>query len=275
VSGGTLAGNIVTWPVGSLGPGAASQQSFVVTATGTITNNNYRVTATGNISATGQTPVVTVVSQPGQPNLSISKVGPETASAGGLITYTLTISNSGDTEAEDLVISDTIPAGATYVGGGNKSGNTVTWLVNSLAPDESVEVSFVVTASAMITNSDYRVTAEDNVSAVGQEAVTTMVAAEVSSTNIYLPVLFKPGATTLLIIDSENTGGINPLRVLDTNNNQLLSCIIGNNVIQTCGSFPAVGTYKLIAHTNNCGSLQGTFGDAAPGATVTRRVFCN
>jgi uncharacterized repeat protein (TIGR01451 family) len=275
VSGGTLAGNTVTWSVASLGPGAMVQQTFVVTATGTITNDDYRVTATSNISATGQEAVLTVVSQPGQPNLSISKEAPALAGPGELITYTLTIANGGDTEAENLIISDTIPSGANYVSGGTKSGNNVTWLVASLEPNESVEVSFVVTASTAITNSDYRVTAEDNVSAMGQETVVTAIAAAPSLNHIYLPILRKPGATTLLFINSENTGGINPLRVLDTSNNQLLSCIIGNNVTQSCGSFPAVGTYKLIAHTNNCGVLQGTFGDAAPGATVTRRVYCN
>jgi hypothetical protein len=97
---------------------------------------------------------------------------------------------------------------------------------------------------------------------------------------IYLPLIItsKVGPMTILYVESVNTGGINPVRILDLNTNQeLLNCSIDNNITQLCGTFPTPsnGQYKITARTNQCGLLQGTFGDATPGGTVQRRVFCN
>jgi uncharacterized repeat protein (TIGR01451 family) len=215
-----------------------------------------------------------IICQRTPPILAISKSGPTTASAGQPVTYILTVANSGDTTATNLVISDTIPSGASYVSGGTKVGNVVRWTAASLAPDASIQRTFIVTATATIVNSDYRVVADNNVSAVGQQAVVTTIT-NGPIKKLYLPTIFKSEPVTFLIVDSYETGGINPVRILDpSNNNELLSCVVGNNVKVDCGSFPAIGTYKIIAHTNNCGILQGTFHDAAPGATVTRRVHC-
>jgi hypothetical protein len=101
-----------------------------------------------------------------------------------------------------------------------------------------------------------------------------------STSIVYLPLILarKTGPQTTLKVDSVNTGGINPVRILNPSTNQeLLRCTVGNNVLQVCGNFstPANGTYKITASTKNCGFLQGTFSDASPGGTVTRRIFCN
>jgi len=62
VSGGTRVGDVVSWTLGVLPDTASTQVNFVVTATQTITNQDYRVTADGGVSATGQISVVTVIS---------------------------------------------------------------------------------------------------------------------------------------------------------------------------------------------------------------------
>lgn len=128
VSGGTKVSNTVTWSIASLAPETAIQRSFTVTASATITNSTYQVTADGGILAIGDQSVVTKVSQPGQPNLTITKSGPSTAFDGEPINYTLTVFNGGDTAATNLVVTDTIPIGANYVSGGSRSGDAVTWV---------------------------------------------------------------------------------------------------------------------------------------------------
>jgi uncharacterized repeat protein (TIGR01451 family) len=61
VTGGTLVGDVVNWTVSSLESGQSITRQFVVTATTTITNSDYRVTASEGIATTGLLPVVTVM----------------------------------------------------------------------------------------------------------------------------------------------------------------------------------------------------------------------
>lgn len=208
------------------------------------------------------------------PNLTITKSGPVFALTSQPINYTLTVANSGTISATNLVISDTVPSGANYVSGGTKVGNVVRWTAASLAPNASLQFTFTVTATSTISNANYSVAADNNPLVAGQPSVITIVSN--APKLAYLPIVFKTGPLTHLNVQSVNTGGINSVRILSPSNQELLNCgPIGNNVTQTCGSFPAIGTYKIVAQTNNCGVLQGTFNDAVAGATVTRQVFCN
>jgi uncharacterized repeat protein (TIGR01451 family) len=82
----------------------------------------------------------------GQPNLSFTKTVPAAVSASTL-TYTLSYTNSGPGIADDAVITDAVPAGATFVsamGGGTISGGVVTWKLGDLSPGASGNVSFDV-----------------------------------------------------------------------------------------------------------------------------------
>ncbi|MCB0213387.1 MAG: DUF11 domain-containing protein [Anaerolineae bacterium] len=277
VSGGTKVGNMVTWSVPTLAPQASVQKNFIVTASDTITNNTYQVTADGGISVIGEQSVVTLVSQPGQPNLSITKSGPNIVEADEQISYTITVFNGGDTSATNLVINDTIPTGATYISGGTLVGNKVRWNRGTLAADATAQFTFVVTASNDIKNDTYSVSADGGIMSVGQNTVNTKVTASSKILEkVYMPFIIKSEASTKLVIESVNTGGINSIKILHPNDNtELLRCTVGNNVTKTCGSFSSIGSYKIIADTANCGVLQGTFNDAKPGATVTRRIFCN
>jgi hypothetical protein len=71
----------------------------------------------------------------------------------------------------NLLVTDTIPSGATYIGGGTQAGSVVTWTLGSLLPDAAATLSFVVTATQTITNSDYRVAVDGRLAAVGQAPV--------------------------------------------------------------------------------------------------------
>ncbi|MDY7080115.1 MAG: choice-of-anchor Q domain-containing protein [Chloroflexota bacterium] len=62
LDGGQLVGgDVVSWSLASLGTGADDSVRFVVNVAQTITNADYRVSAGGGYSATGDVPVVTVV----------------------------------------------------------------------------------------------------------------------------------------------------------------------------------------------------------------------
>ncbi|NJN54189.1 MAG: DUF11 domain-containing protein [Anaerolineae bacterium] len=129
------------------------------------------------------------------PDLVISKVAPATAVAGDPITYTLSITNRGGTNATGLSVSDTLPPGATYVSGGAYNGSQVSWTIPTLPGYAFVsEVTTIVTANETITNSVYGVTANGGYSAVGQEtAVTRIVDAQVQLTPLLTKTLHYAG----------------------------------------------------------------------------------
>jgi uncharacterized repeat protein (TIGR01451 family) len=125
------------------------------------------------------------------PLLTINKSGPTTATPGSLITYTLTITNNGSLTATNLVITDVIPPGTSYVSGGTKVGNVVSWTIPSLATNGGItRTTFVVTATQTITNSDYGVRAEGGYNAQGSSSVVTLVSG-VPPLKTFLPVILK------------------------------------------------------------------------------------
>jgi len=84
------------------------------------------------------------------PNIALTKSANKTqASQGEEITYTITYANTGTGGATDVVITDSIPTGTTYVAGsvsngGTLSGATLTWTIASVASGGSGSVSFRV-----------------------------------------------------------------------------------------------------------------------------------
>ncbi|HUM69189.1 MAG TPA: S8 family serine peptidase, partial [Chloroflexota bacterium] len=135
------------------------------------------------------------------PDLEISKVAPATAVAGDPITYTLTITNRGGTDATGLSITDTLPPGATYVSGGSYNGSQVSWNIPTLPGYAfASEVIAVVTANETISNSVYSVTANGGYSAAGQDtAVTRIVDAQVKLTPLLTRTLHYAGSQNTTI----------------------------------------------------------------------------
>jgi uncharacterized repeat protein (TIGR01451 family) len=115
------------------------------------------VTASNSVSVVTATTAVTIT---GTPALTLTKRGPAVAPAGELITYTLIVTNIGSTSAHNLVITDAIPSGATYAGGGTQVGGVVSWTFGLLPNTAGTQFSFAVTATGTITNHNYRVSAD-------------------------------------------------------------------------------------------------------------------
>ncbi len=120
--------------------------------------------------------------------LTISKSGPSEVKPGELVTYTLMITNSGAISASNVVITDVIPSGARYVGGGTLMLNDIVgWTIASLTPNSNIQVQFAVTTTKTITNSNYRVSCAEGMSAIGSKIVVTSIEYD----NIYLPMVLR------------------------------------------------------------------------------------
>ena len=145
------AGGTVTCAIGALGVGASQMVSFVVTVdpsqtaaisnTATIAANETDPTA-GNDSATATTTVGI------ETDLSITKTdSPDPVAAGGDLTYTLTVLNSGPSASTGGTVTDVLPGGVSFSSSSDcsEAGGTVTCAIGALGVGASQMVSFVVT----------------------------------------------------------------------------------------------------------------------------------
>ena len=94
--------------------------------------------------------------------LDLGKSGPVTARSGQLFAYTLTVHNSGTAPATNVVVSDAVPAGTTYVfSAGTLANGVVTWTLGDLEPGDTRQVTLTVfptcTTTTDILNETYSV----------------------------------------------------------------------------------------------------------------------
>ncbi len=153
----TPATGTVTCVVGSLSAGSSLTYTIVVTvdtsATGTLVNTATITSSTtllnlGDDTATETTTINT------EADLEIGKTAtPAPATAGELLTYTVSITNNGPSDALNVLVTDTLPTGVTFsstLGGICAEGITgyPTCTLNTVDGGTTVSYQIVVTVSA-------------------------------------------------------------------------------------------------------------------------------
>jgi len=134
-SGGSVSApnNRITWDFSSMDPGASATIHLVAHvdtgATGTLTNS---VKVTGkppygaNVTASDTANVTTLT-----PGINVKKdANPIAGPSGTVVTFTITITNTGDCTLDPVKVADTLPGGLSYVSSspkGSIAGNTITW----------------------------------------------------------------------------------------------------------------------------------------------------
>ena len=146
--------NIVSCNLGNIAHSASVTVTIVVVApatAGTISNTvnvggNEDDPDTGNNAATESTTVVVA----GTLDLVVSKSDlPDPVDPGGTIIYTIDVVNNGPADASGVVLTDTLPSGASFSaasdGCGEASG-VVTCTLGSIVKSNSAVITVVVTA---------------------------------------------------------------------------------------------------------------------------------
>lgn len=174
---------VVNDVVGNVGL-SGSQTQLTNSATGETDDpnsaGNLSLIVTGNSPATTDTETVTVV----EPQLVVSKSGPNEANLGETVSYTVTVQtgNAATQDAYDLTITDTLPSGLTLVQGSvnvvqapggaavnlqvDDTGNAVTitadQLILSTPPQGQLTITYdaVVSAQASVYATDITNTIE-------------------------------------------------------------------------------------------------------------------
>lgn len=148
--------------LGTVQAGAAPKITIVVkpNAIGTITNlADVSANETDPNPANNHASQQTTLKYVADLTISASDV-PDPAKVGAKLTYTLTISNAGPKTGTNVVVTDTLPAGVTFVskqtsqGSCTRSGRTVTCNLGNLSKGATAKVILVVkpTTPGTITN---------------------------------------------------------------------------------------------------------------------------
>ena len=130
----TFDGNVITWKVGDLAPGATGSVSVVVQAleAGKF-NNTAVITCNETENKTNNSTEVDVL----YVELAINKTAdPSTVYVGQEITFTIAYANNGNGTAHNATVTDEIDTDVFKIisyGDGTLDGNVITWKVGDLS----------------------------------------------------------------------------------------------------------------------------------------------
>ncbi|HEX7379113.1 MAG TPA: DUF4214 domain-containing protein [Pirellulales bacterium] len=285
VAGVTVANNngSVTADLGNVAAGAVDTLTIIVTPTqsGTLTNTASVTTDTTNTSTQTSATVNTVINPAvtATADLSIYKSGaPNPGTVGENETYTLVVVNTGAADAQNVNVTDTLPAGVTYVSGSaSVAGVTVTNNNGSVTADlgnvaagavDTLTIIVTPTQSGTLTNTASVTTDTTNSSTHTSSTVNTVINPAVNATvdlSIYKSGAPNPGAvgeneTYTLVVVNTGAADAQNVNVTDT---------LPAGVTYVSGSASVNG----VSVTNNNGSVTANLGNVAAGAVDTLTII--
>jgi uncharacterized repeat protein (TIGR01451 family)/gliding motility-associated-like protein len=152
---GTVNG-AASWQIGALACNANVTITMKVKVLASGIYTNYAtVAATEADAATGNntTLLLTPVPTAGKADVSIAvAVNPQTPSTGATVTFTITATNNGPSNATNVTVADLLSTGYTYLsssaGTGSYSSSTGIWTIGSLANGASASLTVSATVKA-------------------------------------------------------------------------------------------------------------------------------
>ena len=221
-NGGTESGGIVTWPSTTLAANDTVTYTvdFATPASGTLTNIGAAHSTTmdtdlTNNDGSGAGRVLTTVIE--QADLDIVKSGPDSVNATDTVTYVITTTNNGPSDASAVVVADTLPAGMTFVSANRsaaESGGVVTWpalatLANGASQIDSVVV--VAPASGPVVNIATALSGTADPDATSNlDSLSTIVVEQADLEVIKTgPASANAGDTVIYVITTTNNGPSN------------------------------------------------------------------
>ncbi|MFH0828989.1 MAG: NEW3 domain-containing protein [Candidatus Kerfeldbacteria bacterium] len=182
-----------SFPIGNLAPGQSATVTYLVNISGTQTAGTYNNFAkakgdnTSEVTAVAPVEVrIPTVLAATSPDLTITKVAnKKTVKPKDIVTYAITIKNIGDGDATNVVVTDTLPSGLSYV---NITGKVATWYLGTLKPGHTREINVDVRVNSTAKEGNYTnvatVTADDVPQKEAQATVTVPKVLGLATTGI-------------------------------------------------------------------------------------------
>lgn len=189
----------------NLGTVAAGGPAQVITSTWNVTAASGSVTNTATVSSTTTDPtpanntssVITTIGAPSA-DMSITKTGPAKAFRGQNIVYTVTVTNNGPTSATGVSVTDTTPAGLSFVSNTGACTTAYPCTLGTLA-----------SGAARTITSTYSIPA----GYAGAEPIVNTATVTATTTD---PTPGNNSATATTPVDPQDFHTVAPCRVVDT-----------------------------------------------------------
>jgi uncharacterized repeat protein (TIGR01451 family) len=258
-------GNTITETASTVGVGHTDVFTLVVLAANNLsTGASFADTASlssstaddspaGDLTSTVNSTITTVA------DLSVTKTGPGAVAQGSQITYTMTVSNSGPNEADAVVLTDTLPAGLSFVSASasqgtiGASGNSVVYTLGTIGSGNSATATVVLqdtfagtytdTASATTTSIDTNSNPTASATTVVSEAPIFLTAQSVSATE------FSPLNNAVVALFA-HTNGMEPAGSFSAVINWGDGTTTPGTVVQTGATYAVLGSHTYNANGN-------------------------
>ena len=250
-------GATVTWSLGDIPPG----ESVSVTMTLTAANVGEQINTATAVSVEGISGQDTALTSVIPGSLQLAKSGPEQTISGDDLTYEITVTNDGAGALTNIVLTDILPEGLTYVSSSPEAAvgadGTISWLIESLDAEATATVTLVATTGnpGEIVNTS---TVESDEGATATAQATTLVTksdlAITKTVDNAAPLLGQPTVFTIAVTNNGNAVASN-VSVVDP-----LPAEFGSVVADPEATLAEDG------------SLQWTIASIEPGATTTMTV---